>query len=341
MPPVTDAGPPSAGEPLLRVRDLEIAFPGSRGVLHAVNGVSFDLHRGETLGVVGESGCGKSTIGRALMGLVPSPGQITGGSIQLEGEELTTARRERMRSLRGRRIAMVFQDPMSSLNPVMTIGAQIRESLAIHTPLRGRRAAERAAELLRLVGIPDPVERLNSYPHQLSGGMRQRAGIAMAISCDPAVLVADEPTTALDVTVQAQVVDLLARLRDELGMAIMLISHDLGVVAGIADRVMVLYGGYVVETGATAQVLAQSTHPYTEGLIASRAEIDGIRPDRLRAIPGSAPALMGPALECPFRERCFLAEDRCGRSNPPLHSVGQAHRVACHVRAPLPVGGPS
>ncbi|WP_353114458.1 ABC transporter ATP-binding protein [Microbacterium sp.] len=332
MPAANDA------EPLLRVRDLEVAFPGARSVLHAVNGVSFDLHRGETLGVVGESGCGKSTIGRALMGLVPDPGRIVGGSIRLEGEELTTLRGDRMRSLRGRRIAMIFQDPMSSLNPVMTIGAQIIESLTIHTRLRGRKAEARAAELLRLVGIPDPVGRLGAYPHQLSGGMRQRAGIAMAISCDPAVLVADEPTTALDVTVQAQVVELLARLRDELGMAIVLISHDLGVVAGIADRVMVVYGGYVIETGRTADVLDRSTHPYTEGLIASRTEIDGARPERLRAIPGAAPALMGPALECPFRERCALAEDVCRDSNPALSPVGDGHEAACHVRAPLTIG---
>lgn len=320
--------------PIFEVRDLEIAFPGREGALHAVNAVSFDLSRGETLGIVGESGCGKSTIGRAMLGLVPSPGQIVGGSIRFEGEEITKFSKARLRAYRGNRVSMIFQDPMSTLNPVMTIGAQIGEALAIHKSIKGRAASARAAELLDLVGIPDARARLDAYPHQMSGGMRQRAGIAMAISCEPDVLIADEPTTALDVTVQAQVIDLLGSLRDEFGMAIVLISHDLGVVSSIADRVMVLYSGYVVESGTTDEVLGRRLHPYTEGLIGSRTEIEGPRPDRLNAIPGAAPALMGPAAECPFRPRCPIAEEVCTVSNPPRVAVGGQHQVACHVRAP-------
>ncbi|WP_211260820.1 ABC transporter ATP-binding protein [Amycolatopsis jejuensis] len=320
-------------DPLLRVRGLEVVFPGSRRVLHAVNGVSFDLARGETLGLVGESGCGKSTIGRALLGLVPEPGQVVAGSIEVDGEDVTAAPPSRRRELRGAKLAMVFQDPMSALNPVMTVGAQLREALGVHTDLRGRKADDRAAELLALVGIPAPRDRLRAYPHQLSGGMRQRVGIAMAISCEPAVLVADEPTTALDVTVQAQVLDLLRRLSDGLGMAVVLVSHDLGVVAGLADRVVVLYGGYVVEEGTAEDVLTAPVHPYTAALIGSRAEIDGPRPDRLRAIPGSAPALAGPALECPFRPRCAYAEPACRQGNPVLETVRPGHRAACPVRA--------
>jgi oligopeptide/dipeptide ABC transporter, ATP-binding protein, C-terminal domain len=324
-------------EPILEVENLEIAFPSAEGALHAVNGVSLDLRPGETLGIVGESGCGKSTIGRAILGLVPSPGKIVGGSIRFQGNDITRFSGEQLRAYRGNRVAMIFQDPMSTLNPVMTIGTQIREALSIHNVAKGAAATARATKLLDLVGIPDARSRLDAYPHQLSGGMRQRAGIAMAISCEPDVLIADEPTTALDVTVQAQVIDLLGSLRDEFGMAIVLISHDLGVVSSIADRVMVLYSGYVVESGTTGKVLGRRLHPYTEGLIGSRTEINGPRPDRLHAIPGAAPALMGPAAECPFRPRCPVAENVCTLSNPPLVAVENMHEAACHVRAPQPV----
>lgn len=320
--------------PILEVGDLEVVFPGKRGVLHAVNGVSFTVNRGETLGIVGESGCGKSTLGRALMGLVPSPGRVIAGSIKIAGECLQQMSSEERRKVRGSRIAMIFQDPMSSLNPVMTIGDQIRESLKIHMKLSRTAQTERVVNLLTQVGIPDPTRRIDAYPHQLSGGMRQRAGIAMAISCDPDILIADEPTTALDVTVQAQVIDLLKQLGRELGMAIIMISHDLGVVSGIADRVMVLYGGYAVETGKVADVLRRPEHPYTIGLIGSRAEIDKDRPERLQAIPGSTPSLLGPAMECVFRTRCPIAEEVCTLSNPELLVVEERNkqRVACHLR---------
>ncbi|MEV7005056.1 ABC transporter ATP-binding protein [Streptosporangium sp. NPDC051022] len=331
---------PAPGVPLLEVDDLRVEFPTSAGTLHAVNGVSLRLSAGETLGIVGESGCGKSTIAMALMRLVAPPGRITSGRIRLDGTDLLTLGPAELRAVRGSGVAMIFQDPMSALNPVLTLGRQIREALSVHTGLRGRAMRERVVELLDLVGIPDPRARADAYPHELSGGMRQRVMIAMAISCEPKLLIADEPTTALDVTVQAQILDLLRRLRTELGMAIILVSHDLGVVAGLADRISVMYAGYQVENGTAEQLLLHPRHPYTTALIDSLARIDEPRPHRLRAIPGSAPTLYAPAACCPFEPRCGEALPACGDANPALAGVGAGQRVACWARAPL-TGAPA
>ena len=318
---------------LMEVRDLQVEYPGSGGTLRAVNGVSFDVLPGETIGIVGESGCGKSTLARALMQLIPLPGRISGGSVRFEDEELLGLDPEAMRRRRGDEIAMIFQDPMTALNPVMTIGAQLIEAIKVHTDLPPAGLRERAVELLEQVGIPDPVARLGAYPLRLSGGMRQRVVIAMAISCNPALLIADEPTTALDVTVQAQIIDLLSRLRDELSMAIILVSHDLGVMAGIADHILVMYAGYVVEQGTVSDVLESPSHPYTIGLLRSLARLDQERPERLPAIPGSAPSLLELPTQCPFMPRCPEAFDRCAQGNPALAPVAAHHTVACFARS--------
>jgi oligopeptide transport system ATP-binding protein len=318
---------------LMEVRDLHVEYPGSATTLRAVNGVSFDVLPGETIGIVGESGCGKSTLARALMQLIPPPGEIRAGSVRFEGEELVGLDAEAMRRRRGDKMAMIFQDPMTALNPLLTVGAQLIEAIRVHNSLSHGQARSRAAELLELVGIPDPVARLSSYPHQMSGGMRQRVVIAMAISCNPTLLIADEPTTALDVTVQAQILDLLSKLRDELSMAIILVSHDLGVMAGIADHILVMYAGYVVEQGTVADVLSSPSHPYTIGLLQSLARLDRERPERLPAIPGSAPSLLEPAIQCPFMPRCPEAFDLCSQSNPALRPVAEGHSAACFARA--------
>jgi oligopeptide transport system ATP-binding protein len=298
-----------------------------------VNGVSFGIREGETLGLVGETGCGKSTVARALVGLLPPPGRVTAGTIDLAGVDLVSGSARELRRVRGNEVAMIFQDTLTALNPLMTVGAQIGEALRIHTRLRGAAARRRATELLDLVGLPDASARLSAYPHELSGGMRQRVMIALAISCSPRLLIADEPTTALDVTVQAQILDLLRQLRDELGMAILLISHDLGVMAGMADRVHVMYAGFIVEEGSVEDVLLAPRHPYTEGLIGSLAKIDMPRPRRLPSIPGATPTLFGAPRACPFRPRCPVAVARCESANPPLLPVAPGHTSACWVRA--------
>jgi oligopeptide/dipeptide ABC transporter ATP-binding protein len=318
-------------EPVLRVRDLQTYFvTEGGGTARAVDGVSFDLYPGETLGLVGESGCGKTVTSLSLLRLIPEPpGHIRPGSlIELEGRNLLTLSPRDLRAVRGNRLAMIFQEPMSSLNPVLTIGDQIGEGAIVHQGLSRRAARARAMEMLQLVGIPDPELRIDEYPHQLSGGMRQRVMIAMALVCHPQVLIADEPTTALDVTIQAQILELLDRLQRELGMAIMLITHDLGVVAGTADRVLVMYAGQVVEGAKTADLFSQPVHPYTEGLLASVPRLDRPR-ERLTGIPGSVPAASAWPSGCRFHPRCPYAWDRCRQEEPTLFEVGLGHTARC------------
>jgi peptide/nickel transport system ATP-binding protein len=324
-------------EPLLRVRDLRTYFVTDRGggTARAVDGVSLDLYPGETLGVVGESGCGKTVMSLSILRLVPEPpGHIRPGSlIEFEGHNLLTLPPRDLRAVRGNRIAMIFQEPMTSLNPVLTIGDQVAEAAIVHQHLSRAVARRRAIELLRQVGIPEPEERVDHYPHQLSGGMRQRVMIAMALICRPQILIADEPTTALDVTIQAQILELLARLRQELGMAVLLITHDLGVVAGTADRVVVMYAGQVVETAPTPELFAHPRHPYTEGLMESIPRLDRPRA-RLHSIPGSVPAATAWPQGCRFHPRCPYAWDKCRTEEPPLLETGtDGHTARCWLVA--------
>jgi oligopeptide/dipeptide ABC transporter ATP-binding protein len=324
-------------EPVLRVHDLKTYFVTDRGsgTARAVDGVSFELAAGETLGIVGESGCGKTVMSLSILRLIPEPpGHILPGSfIEFEGRNLLTLPPRELRAVRGNRIAMVFQEPMTSLNPVLPVGAQVAEAALVHQKLSRADARTRTIDLLRLVGIPDPETRVDDYPHQLSGGMRQRVMIAMALICHPQVLIADEPTTALDVTIQAQILDLLGRLRRELNMAVLLITHDLGVVAGSADRVVVMYAGQVVETAATRALFATPRHPYTEGLLASIPRLDQPR-ERLRSIPGSVPPATAWPTGCRFHPRCPYAWDKCRTEEPPLLETGTAgHSARCWLVA--------
>jgi oligopeptide transport system ATP-binding protein len=322
----------TAMEPLLAVRDLQTEFVTEDGIVHAVNGISYDLHEGEALGLVGESGCGKSVSALSILRLIPHPpGRIAGGEIRFRGRDLLRLGEDDLRRIRGNDIAMIFQDPMTSLNPVLTIGRQIGEALELHKGMDRRAAQKRSIELLEMVGIPSARSRIDDYPHQFSGGMRQRVMIAMAISCEPQVLIADEPTTALDVTIQAQILDLIQRLRRELGMAVVLISHDLGVVAGICDRIAVMYAGYIVEEAAAEDLFADPRHPYTLGLLRSVPRIDQPPRDRLVPIEGLPPDLIHLPPGCPFAPRCSYAVDRSEEENPVLQSVGDGHRVACWV----------
>ncbi len=317
---------------LLDVQDLETQFKTPDGIVHAVNGVSFNLKEGETLGVVGESGCGKSVTMLSVLGLIPSPpGKVTAGKALFFGQDLLKMSNEEIRHVRGAQISMVFQDPMTSLNPVLTIGRQLTEPLMLHLGMTKKQAEERAAELLGMVGIPNAKERLKDYPHQYSGGMRQRVMIAMALSCNPQILIADEPTTALDVTIQAQIVDLVKRLRDELGMAIIWITHDLGVVAGIAQRVIVMYGGVIIEEAPVEELYASPQHPYTIGLMSSLPRVDEREHKRLFSIEGLPPVLFQKPQACPFLPRCNWAIERCWKENPALEPVSPTHRVACWV----------
>ncbi len=320
-------------EPLLRVRDLKTYFVTDRGAgtARAVDGVSFDLQPGETLGIVGESGCGKTVTSLSILRLIPEPpGHIRPGSyIEFEGRNLLTLAPKELRAIRGNRIAMIFQEPMTSLNPVLTIGDQVAEAAIVHQRLSRRAARARAIEMLQQVGIPDPGSRVDDYPHQLSGGMRQRVMIAMALICHPQILIADEPTTALDVTIQAQILELLARLQQQLGMAVLLITHDLGVVAGTADRVVVMYAGQVVETAPTPELFARPEHPYTEGLMASIPRLDRPR-ERLHSIPGSVPAATAWPTGCRFHPRCPYAWEKCRTEEPPLLDTQVAdHSARC------------
>jgi len=315
---------------LLEVRDLRTEFVTDDGVIHAVNGISFHVDEGETLAIVGESGSGKSVAMLSVMRLIPEPpGRIVSGEILFEGVDLRRLDRDSMRRLRGSRMAMIFQEPLSSLNPVFTIGDQIGEPLRIHLRLSARAVRERSIELLSMVNIPNPERILESYPHQLSGGMCQRVMLAIAISCEPRLLIADEPTTALDITTQAQLLELVSRLRDELRMAVVWITHDLGVVAGLADRVQVMYAGRIVETAGVDELYANPLHPYTIGLLRCIPRLDEERIERLASIPGTPPDMRTLPPGCPFAPRCSFVLDRCWAENPSLESVGAAHQRAC------------
>jgi oligopeptide transport system ATP-binding protein len=317
---------------LLEVKDLRTQFFTQDGVVHAVNGISYTLDEGETLGIVGESGCGKSVGVMSLIRLIPMPpGRVVGGEVWFDGRNLLTLDDDEIRQVRGNRIAMIFQDPMTSLNPVLTIGRQISEALELHLDMDKQQARQRAQELLELVGIPGAESRLDDYPHQFSGGMRQRVMIAMGLSCKPKLLIADEPTTALDVTIQAQIVDLVKKLRDEIGMAIIWITHDLGVVAGLADRMIVMYAGFIVEEASVKELYANPRHPYTLGLLGSLPRLDEDRPERLRSIEGLPPDLIDLPPGCPFYARCAWRVERCLQENPPLEALGPQHRLACWV----------
>jgi len=320
--------------PLLSVEDLRVEFWTSRGTVYAVNGISFDVAAGETLGIVGESGCGKSVTSLALLGILSRAGRVTSGSALLGDRDLLKLADEQLRKIRGREIAMIFQDPMSSLNPVLTIGRQIREALETHFGMERRPADRRATELLEQVGIPSARARLEDYPHQFSGGMRQRAMIAMALACEPKLLIADEPTTALDVTIQAQILDLLREIVSERDTSMILITHDLGVVAGICERVHVMYAGTFVETGSADQVFASPRHPYTFGLLQSVPRLDTGRRQALRPIAGSPRNMLSPPDSCPFAPRCPNRIQVCTEVLPELEPVEQGHRIACFNPVP-------
>ncbi len=319
-------------EPLLDIRDLSVQFDTPEGPALAVDRVSFSLAPGETLGLVGESGCGKSVTSLSIMGLIESPpGRITHGSIKFAGRDLLGLGQEEMRAIRGRVISMIFQEPMTSLNPVMTVGRQVAEPLLIHLGLSRAEAWERAASLLDKVRIPAPKTRLNDYPHQLSGGMRQRVMIAMALACQPRLLIADEPTTALDVTIQAQILSLIDRLKEELGTSVLLITHDLGVVAQMAGRVVVMYAGQVVEEADRVELFDRPFHPYTQGLLKSVPRL-GAEEKRLQEIPGLVPALTERVGGCKFAQRCAHCFEICRMKEPGLSTVGPEHKARCWLR---------
>jgi len=316
-------------EPLLSVEDLEVRFWTGRGIIHAVNGVSFDIAPGETLGIVGESGCGKSVTSLALLGILARAGRVTNGTAHFEGRNLIGLSDEELRTIRGKEIAMIFQDPMTSLNPVLTIGRQLREPLETHFDMDKKEAEARAVELLDRVGIPSAKSRLKDYPHQFSGGMRQRAMIAMALACEPKLLIADEPTTALDVTIQAQILGLLRELVAERDTALILITHDLGVVAGMCERVNVMYAGMFVETGSARQVFAKPRHPYTLGLLQSVPRLDAARKTALHPIEGNPRDMLFPPQACPFAPRCRFEVEQSRQEVPQLEQVEPGHKVAC------------
>lgn len=318
-------------ETLLEINQLYTSFYTDDGIVHAVNGISYMMERGETLGVVGESGCGKSVHAMSIMRLIPEPpGKIQAESILFNNRNLLELTKEEMRQIRGGAIAMVFQDPMTSLNPVYTVGYQIIEAIKIHLGMSEAEARQRAGELLDMVGIPGARQRLNDYPHQFSGGMRQRAMIAMALSCDPVLLIADEPTTALDVTIQAQIVDLVKRLQESLSMAVMWITHDLGIVAELSRKVNVMYAGYVIERGYTRDIFKHSRHPYTIGLLGSLPRLDEAPGTKLASIPGLPPDLIALPKGCPFTARCIYGIDECREAMPILEPTDEEeHIVAC------------
>jgi peptide/nickel transport system ATP-binding protein len=334
---MTMPGRPTAGEPqpatapLLRVHDLRTYFHVGGAVARAVDGVSFDIRAGETVGMVGESGCGKSVTALSLLRLVDPPGRIEpGSSIEFEGRDLLTLDEEGIRQIRGNRIAMVFQEPMTALNPVFTIGDQVAEVARVHAGASRRAAWDRAVEMLNLVGIPDPRDRAKSYPHQLSGGMRQRVLIAMALVMNPSLLIADEPTTALDVTIQAQILELLADLQQRLGLAVLLITHDLGVVAEVTSRVLVMYGGQIVERAPVRELFRHPRHPYTRGLLEAMPRL-GRQRERLTVIPGTVPPPTRWPSGCRFRDRCAWAWQRCADEHPPEYVVTAEHNARCHL----------
>ena len=314
---------------VLEVKDLRTQFDTQDGMVHAVNGVSFDLKRGEFLGVVGESGSGKSVTMMSLLRLIPMPpGEIVTGEVNFGDKDLISIDIDELREIRGGRVGFIFQDPMTSLNPVLTVGYQIMESLRLHTDLSEKECRPRARQLLDLVGIPDSDARLRNYPHELSGGMRQRVMIAMALACDPEVLIADEPTTALDVTIQAQIIEIIRDLREKLGTAVIWITHDLGVIAGLADRVIVMYGGQIVEESPVHPLYAKPMHPYTEGLLGSLPRLDQ-KGQELVNIKGTPPNLYEYPTYCPFSPRCPYVMDKCREENPPLIDIGNGRKTAC------------
>jgi oligopeptide/dipeptide ABC transporter ATP-binding protein len=330
------------GGALLQVEGLRTYFHGRSGVVRAVDGVDLRLEQGRTLGLVGESGCGKTVTSLSIMRLVDEPGRIEPGTrILFDGRDLAAADEDELRAVRGNDVSMIFQEPMTSLNPVYTVGDQIAETVRLHQGAGRREAVDRAVEMLRLVGIPSPERRVKDYPHQMSGGMRQRVMIAMALACDPKLLIADEPTTALDVTIQAQILELMKDLRDRLGMAIMLITHDLGVVAEMADEVAVMYAGRVVETGPAASVFASPQHPYTEALLQSIPVLGMTQAEPLRVIRGMVPSPTSWPAGCRFAARCDYTMDRCREEDPPLLQAGPDQRAACWLceHGPRPAAG--
>jgi len=315
---------------ILKVNNITTRFLTQDGVVHAVNGVSFNLKKGELLGVVGESGSGKSVTVLSLLKLLPMPpAEIVSGQAEFEEKDLIQLDSNQLREIRGGKIGFIFQDPMTSLNPVLTIGYQLAEPMRQHLEMTRKQARKRSIELLKLVGIPNAESCLNNFPHQFSGGMRQRVMIAIALACDPKVLIADEPTTALDVTIQAQLLDIIKRLREELGMAIIWITHDLAVVAGMADRVAVMYGGFIVEEASVEELFSNPKHPYTLGLLKTIPNLEGKRAERLESIPGQPPDLLNKPDSCPFSPRCKNTFERCSHENPILVSRGKNHKVAC------------
>ena len=316
---------------LLEVKDLSTYFFTPEGVVKAVDGISYDLQEGETLGLVGESGCGKSVSALSIMRLIQRPGRTVGGEVTFNGQDLLALDDSAMRRIRGKDMAMIFQEPMTSLNPVLTIGKQLTEALVLHLGLDQNAANNRAGELLEMVGIPEGAGRLADYPHQFSGGMRQRVMIAMALSCDPKMLIADEPTTALDVTIQAQILELVKKLGEETGTAVLIITHNLGVVARYADRVNVMYAGKIIERGTAREIYTNPRHPYTIGLLNSVPRLDEPRKEQLAPIEGSPPDLIGLPIGCAFRPRCKYAIDRCAVEYPPLIEVTEGHTAACWV----------
>ena len=321
---------------LLEVEDLRVSFQSNAGEVKAVRGISFGVEKGETLALVGESGCGKSVTAKALMRLFDrTSGEIMPGSkITFDGQDVLALSRKELYAFRGAQIGMIFQDPMTSLDPTMTVGKQVGESLMIHKGISMREAEKEAIDLLRMVEIPNPEERIKAYPHQLSGGMRQRVVIATALACNPKLLIADEPTTALDVTIQAQIMDLLVELKDKINTAIILITHDLGVVAGIADRVAVMYAGKVVETGTTAQIFYEHKHPYTEALLRSLPSAEAGKREPLMSIPGTPPDLLCPPKGCGFAARCRHCMQICREEQPPEFELGDGHKASCWLLHP-------
>jgi oligopeptide transport system ATP-binding protein len=316
--------------PILSVNNLQTRFHIAEGTVHAVNGVSFELNDAEPIAVVGESGCGKSVTMMSIMGLIPvPPGEIAAGEACYKDRNLLKLPEKEMERIRGKEIAMIFQDPMTALNPVLTIGRQLGESLRVHLGMDKTTIHKRSIELLEMVGIPDPAQRLSAYPHQFSGGQRQRVMIAMSLACSPSILIADEPTTALDVTIQAQIVDLVQALREEMRMAIIWITHDLGVVAGLAQRVLVMYAGYIVEEARVDDIYENPAHPYTHALLGALPRVDRRRDRRLRSIPGAPPNLLVKPKGCPFAIRCDHVFDRCLQEMPPLFQVTNSHKAAC------------
>jgi peptide/nickel transport system ATP-binding protein len=331
----TDIGPVSTS--FLELRDLKVHFPTDDGLVRSVDGLSYRLERGKTLGIVGESGSGKSVTSLAIMGLHKNTSAKISGEIWLDGEELVSASADHVRTLRGKKMAMIFQDPLSAMHPFYTVGSQIIEAYRIHNHVTKAAARSHAIDMLARVGIPQPQSRVDDYPHQFSGGMRQRAMIAMALSCDPELLIADEPTTALDVTVQAQILDLILDLQQEFNSAVIIITHDLGVVAELADEIMVMYAGRSVEYASAEQVFSQPEHPYTWGLLGSMPRLDRDRAERLMPIKGTPPSLINVPSGCPFNPRCgypsLVRDNACTTERPEFRDVGGGHRIACHLSA--------